>query len=80
MVGKLKERMIKHRKMWEFFFVYRTLTKLGAVGPGKSGLTFGVGKEPLPSAFADLGAKVLATDMPPDLQGASGWAEVCGED
>ena len=61
---------------WEFFFIYRTLTKLGAVGPGKSGLTFGVGKESLPSAFAAMGAKVLATDMPPDLQGATGWAQV----
>ena len=59
---------------WEFYYVYRTLTLLGAVGPGKSGLTFGVGKEPLPSAFAALGANVLGTDMPPDEKGAAGWA------
>jgi len=38
-------------------------------------VTFGVGKEPLPSAFAALGAQVLGTDMPPDGQAASGWAD-----
>ena len=58
--------------------MYRTLTKLGAVGPGKSGLTFGVGRERLPSAFAALGAQVLATDMPPDDKEAKGWSKVMG--
>lgn len=96
---------------WEFYYVYKTLTSMGVVGPGKvresglmcdcdsgrnsyctsdlrcvhtyplslyslqSGVAFGVGKEPLPSAFAALGAHVLGTDMPPEGKQASGWAE-----
>jgi len=62
-----------HRKCWEWAFVTHHLLRYGAVGPGKRGLVFGVGTEPLPSYFASLGAQIVATDAPPEIAKSSGW-------
>ena len=64
-----------HRKLWEFVYIYHHLVRLGAVGPGRRGVGFGVGAEPLPAAFAALGADIVATDAPPEIGVALGWAE-----
>lgn len=45
------------------------------LAPGKTGLVFGVGTEPLPSLFASLGVSIVATDAPPDIIKESGWVE-----
>jgi hypothetical protein len=42
--------------------------------PGKRGIVFGVGTEPLPSLFAKAGAEIVATDAPPDVIEGAGWA------
>ena len=42
--------------------------------PGKKGLGFAVGKEPLISLFAKMGCDILATDMPEGGIGQSDWA------
>jgi SAM-dependent methyltransferase len=45
----------------------------GMLGPGRSGLGFGCGEEPLPSLFAKYGAKVLATDLDPSRHESEIW-------
>ena len=64
-----------HRKQWEFCYIYRVLETAGMLQPGKRGLVFGAGREPLVAAFAARGVHVLATDMAPDLAEESGWAD-----
>jgi hypothetical protein len=56
-------------------FIARHIEAAGLIQAGRRGLGFGVGREPLPSAFAALGVSVLATDMSPDAATAAGWME-----
>ncbi|HEY1795616.1 MAG TPA: methyltransferase [Stellaceae bacterium] len=67
---------VLHRKLWEWIYIIHKLLKAKAVGPGKRGLVFGVGAEKLPALFASMGALVVATDAPPEIDGASGWDKV----
>lgn len=69
----LKTTPIFHRKHWEWVYVIHKLLKSGAVGEGRRGIVFGVGQEKLPALFASLGASIVATDAPPNHEGASGW-------
>jgi hypothetical protein len=62
-----------HRKLWEWVFVIHHAQRTGAVGPGKRALGFGVGTEKLPAIFAGMGARVTATDAPPEIGVAAGW-------
>jgi 2-polyprenyl-3-methyl-5-hydroxy-6-metoxy-1,4-benzoquinol methylase len=66
-----------HRKLWEFAFILQALHINGVVGPGKRGLGFGCGTEPLPSLFAKYGASVIATDLDPFVSQdeKQGWIE-----
>lgn len=52
-----------HRKIWEFCYICQVLFAEGMLAPGRSGLGFGCGEEPLPSLFAKYGVKVIATDL-----------------
>jgi len=63
-----------HRKLWEFVYVYHHLEAAGMLAPGRRGIGFGVGTEPLPAVFAARGAEVVATDAPPEIGVAAGWA------
>ena len=73
-VKALKERPRFLRKQWEFVYIAQALHERGLLAPGKRGLGFGVGREPLPALFASFGAEVVATDQ--SLEGAirAGWA------
>jgi hypothetical protein len=62
-----------HRKEWEFVFVAQALFERGLLTEGRSGLGFGVGREPLPALFAAHGVRVIGTDMAFDAAVASGW-------
>lgn len=64
-----------HRKQWEWVFILHHAIRTGAVGPGRHALGFAVGTEPLPSAFAQLGTRVTATDAPSDLGVEAGWRQ-----
>jgi hypothetical protein len=44
-----------HRKHWEFFYVCQGLYERRLLSEGRTGLAFGVGREPLPALFAALG-------------------------
>jgi hypothetical protein len=60
----LRTRFQLHRKLWEHIAIYRAFVSLHMSLPRCLG--FGVGKEPLPEAFAREGAMVLATDQAPN--------------
>jgi hypothetical protein len=64
-----------HRKMWEWLFISEALQERGMLAPGRTGLGFGVGQEPLVALFAAAGCDVVATDQPHDSAVASGWTD-----
>ena len=66
---------IYHRKLWEIAFFLQNLYSYGMMLPGKKGLGFGCGEEPMPSYLANLGVDVTITDLKPDAREATGWAE-----
>ena len=74
---QLNSGFVYHRKLWEFAYIAQNLYALGALAPGKRGVGFGCGEEPLASLFAKFGASVIATDLDPresEEQG-HGWIE-----
>jgi SAM-dependent methyltransferase len=61
------------RKAWEWCAIAQALEERGMLVPGKSGCGFAVGTEPLASAFASHGVRILATDQPIQ-DGLTTWA------
>jgi SAM-dependent methyltransferase len=61
-------------KHWEYAYILQALDERGLLAPGKRGLGFGVGKEPLAAAMASRGCELVATDLTPDEALAGGWA------
>ncbi len=68
-----------HRKMWEWLFIAEALHERGLLDPGRTGLGFGVGQEPLTALFAADGCAVVATDQPHDAAVMSGWTDSSSE-
>lgn len=62
-----------HRKVWEWTYIAAALEQHGMLAPGKRGLGFAVGKEPLPSMFASRGCEIVATDLPHGQAAAKNW-------
>jgi SAM-dependent methyltransferase len=71
----MKDRFRPHRKLWEFVYIAQALWENGLLVPGRRGLGFGCGLEPLPSLFAGFGCEILATDLDANDGRALGWAE-----
>lgn len=63
-----------HRKDWEWFYIAQCFHESEMLAPGKKGLAFAVGREPLPALFASFGCEILATDQDPERAALSGWA------
>lgn len=72
-VKALKDRPKFYRKQWEFVFIAQTLYERGLLAPGRRGLVFGAGEEPLPALFASFGAQIVATDQARDTAEEGGW-------
>jgi len=70
----LKDKPKFYRKQWEFVFIAQTLFERGFLAPGKKGLVFGAGQEPLPALFASFGVEILATDQGAEDAERTGWA------
>lgn len=64
-----------HRKLWEWCFICETLQSSGLLAPGKRGLGFAVGKEPLAACFAGRGCEIVATDLDPEQARETGWID-----
>lgn len=65
--GVSAERNASYRKWWEWCAILDVLGNRDMLREGRNGIGFAVGTEPLPSAMATCGAKVLATDLGVDL-------------
>lgn len=72
---KLGEQWRLHRKLWEHCVILQALYERDMLRPGRSGLGFAVGEEPLPALMADFGCKVVATDLDSSDQRAEAWAK-----
>ena len=70
-----KEKPWLHRKQWEFVYILQCLELGDMLKPGRSGLGFGVGGEPLPALFASKGVSILGTDLDPNHARGLGWIE-----
>lgn len=72
--SELKIQLVYHRKIWELAYVLQVLYETGRMLPGKRGLGFGCGVEPIASYLAAQDVSVTVTDMPPENRLAAGWA------
>lgn len=52
-----------HRKLWEWCAIAQALEERDMLRPGRAGIGFAVGHEPLPSLFAARGAQIVASDF-----------------
>jgi radical SAM protein with 4Fe4S-binding SPASM domain len=62
-----------HRKLWEFAYIAEALEEHGMLRPGRRGLGFAVGREPLAALFASLGCEIVATDLDEGRARELGW-------
>ncbi|HUJ73561.1 MAG TPA: class I SAM-dependent methyltransferase, partial [bacterium] len=70
----MKQAPLYRRKQWEWVFIAQALEERGLLAPGRRGLGFGVGMEPLTALFAQRGCQITATDLPAQVAQAQGWA------
>lgn len=71
---KLRLEASYHRKLWEFAAICQALHERDLLAPGKRGLGFAVGQEPLPALFASLGATIVATDLASGDKRSGRWS------
>src|SRR4051794_19349884 len=71
---RLRHPPMMHRKLWEWCYIAQALWERGLLAPGKRGLGFAVGTEPLSALFAELGCLIVASDQAPEEAVQSGWA------
>jgi hypothetical protein len=62
-----------NRKIWEWCYIAQALQERGMLQPGRRGLGFAVGQEPLVSLFASAGCEITATDLDTDRAESAGW-------
>ncbi len=62
-----------HRKLWEWVFILEALDERGLLSPGRRGLGFGVGQDPIASVLASRGVSVVATDVDLEHAADAGW-------
>jgi len=62
-----------HRKVWEWCYIMQALQVAGMIQPGRRGLGFGVGVEPITPYLAAQGCSILATDLPASAEGSVAW-------
>ncbi|MGH9195499.1 MAG: SAM-dependent methyltransferase [Acidimicrobiia bacterium] len=74
-ITRIREPFKLYRKLWEFAYIAQALHERGMLEPGKRGLGFAVGREPLPALFASYGCEIVATDMEEVEARDQGWVE-----
>ncbi len=72
---EMKTPVVYHRKLWEFCYILQALYEYDLLTPGRKGLGFGCGEEPLPSILAAYDIEITATDLDPTASAAQGWIE-----
>jgi 2-polyprenyl-3-methyl-5-hydroxy-6-metoxy-1,4-benzoquinol methylase len=69
----LRDPRTRHRKVWEWVYILEVLKQHGMLAPGKHGLGFGCGTEPLTALMASVGCEILATDLDIETASKQGW-------
>jgi hypothetical protein len=64
-----------HRKLWEWLFIVQALSERDMLRPGRRGIGFGVGHDPLVALFASLGCEIVASDLDVESATRQGWVE-----
>lgn len=64
-----------NRKDWEWCYIAQALYERDMLRPGRRGLGFAVGQEPLPALFAKYGCDVIASDLSIDQARDAGWID-----
>lgn len=64
-----------HRKIWEYCYIAQALAERGMLAPGRRGLGFAVGQEPLTALFAGEGAELVATDLDTEKAKMGIWVD-----
>jgi len=77
--GTDPKELLVHRKTWEWLFIAEALSEHRMLESGRTGIGFGVGKEPLVALFASEGCEIVATDLQADKAEATGWRETGAE-
>lgn len=72
-ISLLAEPFRYHRKLWEYAYVAQALLEREMLTPGRHGIGFAVGIEPMPALFASLGVRITATDQQPADAERQGW-------
>jgi hypothetical protein len=72
---RLRIRPLHHRKTWEWVYILQVLEDHGMLQPGRRGLGFGVGNEPIAAYAASKSVSILATDLPANSPRAEEWRE-----
>lgn len=73
--AELKIPVLFHRKLWELAYVLQAFHENGMIQPGKRGVGFGSGSEPLSSYLAAHGVSSTVTDLPIEEAEGRGWVE-----
>ncbi len=71
----IREPPTLHRKQWEYAWLLQCLERSGKLQPGRRGLGFGCGREPLAAAMAARGCEIVATDLDQEMAAGHGWIE-----
>jgi len=72
-LGESSERL--QRKIWEWCYISQSLHERQLLEPGRRGLGFAVGEEPLTALFASLGCEITATDLDTEAAADAGWVK-----
>ena len=70
---RLGIRPLHHRKTWEWVYILQVLEQHDMLRPGRRGLGFGVGNEPIAAYAASRQVQVVATDLPMTEPRAEEW-------
>ncbi len=74
-IPRFRDRPQLHRKLWEWSFISQALYERDMLRPGRRGLGFAVGREPLASLFAIHGCEIVATDLGESNAQKAGWTD-----
>jgi SAM-dependent methyltransferase len=73
--AQIKEEPLLHRKQWEYAYILQAMRENDLLRSNRTGLGFGIGKEPLPAVMVNHGCSLLVSDLDEETADAHGWVE-----